>query len=55
MKNKLKHLFEDYLYSDHVYNGLFKEPKEDIINLLTNIRTNKKNEIKYFIDIFIKK
>ncbi len=33
MKNKIKQLFEDYVYSDHVHDGLFKKPKDDIIEL----------------------
>ena len=33
MKNKIKELFEDYVYSDHGHDGLFKKPKEDIIEL----------------------
>jgi hypothetical protein len=33
MKNKIKQLFEDYVYSDRVHDGLFRKPKEDIIDL----------------------
>ena len=33
MKNKTKQLFEDYVYSDRVHDGLFKKPKKDIIDL----------------------
>ena len=33
MKNKIRQLFEDYIYSDRVHDGLFKRPKEDIIDL----------------------
>ncbi len=43
MKNKIKLLFEDYLYSDKVHDGLFKNPKEDIVNLFKQYYDKKKN------------
>ena len=42
MKNKIHLLFEDYLYSDQVHNGLFDKPKEDIINLFRDYADKKK-------------
>ena len=54
MKNKIKQLFEDYLYSDHVHNGLFKQPKEDIINLF-KLYSNKKNDAINKIINFVRK
>ena len=43
MKNKIKELFEDYVYSDHVHDGLFKKPKEDIIELSKAFNDMKKD------------
>ena len=54
MKNKIKQLFEDYIYSDHIHNGLFKQPKEDIINLLKSYNDKKKDAL-YKIIKFVKK
>ena len=51
MKNKIHLLFEDYLYSDKVHDGLFRKPKEDIIELLKNYNDKKKeaaNKISKF-------
>ena len=53
MKNKIKDLFEDYLYSDKVHNGLFNNPKKDIINLLKNY-SDKKKEAAQKINKFVK-
>ena len=54
MKNKIKQLFEDYLYSDHVHNGLFKEPKDEIINM-SKAYNDKKNDAIDKIIKFVKK
>ena len=43
MKNRLKQLLEDYVYSDRVHDGLFKKPKEDIINLFRDYHDKKKD------------
>ena len=43
MKNKIKQLFEDYVYSDHVHDGLFKKPKNDIIELSKEYDDKKKD------------
>ena len=53
MKNKIKQLFEDYIYSDRVHDGLFKKPKEDIIDLLKNYH-DKKREAAQKISNFVK-
>ena len=42
MKNKIHLLFEDYLYSDKVHDGLFRNSKEDIINLFKQYYDKKK-------------
>ena len=42
MKNKIHLLFEDYLYSDKVHEGLFNKSKEDIINLFRDYADKKK-------------
>ena len=44
MKNKLHLLLEDYVYSDKVHDGLFKQPKDDIIDLLKNYYDLKNDE-----------
>lgn len=43
MKNKIHLLFDDYIYSDKVHDGLFGKPKEDIINLLRDAYDRKKD------------
>lgn len=43
MKNKIKELFEDYVYSDRVHNGLFNEPKEQIIDLFKTYNDKRKD------------
>ena len=53
MKIKIKNIFEDYVYSDKVHNGLFKDPKERIIELFNNY-SNKKKEAADKIAKFIK-
>ena len=53
MKNKIKQLFEDYIYSDRVHDGLFKKPKEDIIDLLKNYN-DKKRDAAQKIATFVK-
>ena len=42
MKNKIHLLFEDYVYSDRVHDGLFQKPKEDIVNLFRDYSDRKK-------------
>ena len=42
MKNKIHLLFEDYVWSDKVHEGLFKTPKEDIINTFKQYADKKK-------------
>ena len=54
MKNKIKQLFEDYLYSDHVHNGLFKEPKDDIIKMLKGYNDKRNDAINKIVN-FVKK
>ena len=54
MKNKIKQLFEDYIYSDHVHNSLFKEPKEAIIDLIKSYNYMKKDSIDKIIQ-FVRK
>ena len=55
MKNKIHLLFEDYVWSDKVHEGLFKTPKEDIINTFKQYAdkkkdtTNKRTIFKKFI------
>ena len=51
MKNKIHLLFEDYLYSDKVHEGLFDKSKNDIINLFKDYSDKKKeaaNKISKF-------
>ena len=43
MQDKLKNLFDDYIYSDKVHKGLFQKPKEDIINLANDYDSRRKN------------
>ena len=54
MKNKIKQLFEDYVYSDRVHDGLFKKPKEDIIDLFKNY-DDKRRDAAQKIAKFVKK
>ena len=54
MKNKLKDLFEDYVYSDTVHGGLFKEPKDKIIDLFKEYNDKKKDAAQK-ISKFVKK
>ena len=54
MKNKIHLLFEDYVWSDKVHEGLFRKPKEDIINLFKQ-QLDKKKEAADKISNFIKK
>ena len=49
MKNKIKQLFEDYIYSDHVHDGLFKQPKEDIIDMSKLYNEKKNNALNNII------
>ena len=52
MKNKIHLLFEDYLYSDKVHEGLFDKSKNDIINLFKDYSDKKKeaaNKISKFV------
>ena len=53
MKNKIHTLFEDYVYSDKIHDGLFKEPKNQIIDLFNTYYNNKKDKAKRISD-FIK-
>ena len=53
MKNKIHTLFEDYVYSDKIHDGLFTEPKNQIIDLLNTHYNNKKDKAKKIAD-FIK-
>ena len=46
MKNKIKQLFEDYVYSDRVHDGLFKKTKEDIIDLCKAYNDKRKEAIQ---------
>jgi hypothetical protein len=51
MKNKIHLLFEDYLYSDKMHDGLFHKSKDDIINLFRDYADKKKeaaNKISNF-------
>ena len=54
MKNKIHLLFEDYIYSDKVHNGLFDESKTDIIYLFKDY-SDKKKEAANKISKFTKK
>ena len=54
MKNKIHLLFEDYLYSDKVHEGLFDKNKNDIINLFKDY-SDKKKEAANKISSFAKK
>ena len=54
MKNKIHLLFEDYLYSDKVHEGLFDKNKNDIINLFKDY-SDKKKEAANKISRFAKK
>ena len=52
MKNKIKNLFEDYVYSERVHDGLFKKPKDDIIDLAKAFDNRKRDaakKISYFV------
>ena len=57
MKEKMKNLLDDYLYSDNIHQGLFKKPKEDIINLFKNYDDKRKDagqKINKFVKGLIK-
>ena len=54
MKNKIHLLFEDYIWSDKVHEGLFKSPKEDLINIFKLYSEKKKNAADK-ISNFVKK
>ena len=54
MKNKIHLLFEDYIWSDKVHEGLFKNPKEDLINIFKQY-SDKKKEAADKISNFVKK
>ena len=54
MKNKIKELFEDYVYSDRVHNGLFNEPKEQIIDLFRTYNDKRKDAAQKICN-FVKK
>ena len=43
LKNKMKHLLNDYIFSDKVHQGLFLKPKEDIINLFKDYDKKRKD------------
>ena len=52
MKDKLKNLLDDYIYTDKVHNGLFQKPKEDIIHLFKvydDKRKNSQQKIRKFV------
>ena len=53
MKNKIHLLFEDYVYSDKIHDGLFRDSKDDIINLFKEYY-NKKKEAADKISKFTK-
>jgi hypothetical protein len=53
MKNKIHLLFDDYVYSDKIHEGLFNDAKNDIINLLKEYN-NKKIEAADKINQFVK-
>ena len=54
MKNKIRQLFEDYIYSDRVHDGLFKKPKENIIDLIKTYDSKKRDNAKKIAN-FVKK
>jgi hypothetical protein len=54
MKNKIHLLFDDYVYSDKIHEGLFNNAKNDIINLLKEYN-NRKLEAADKISQFAKK
>ena len=49
MKNKIRELFEDYIYSDSVHHGLFEQPKNDIINFFNTYNDKKNNALDKII------
>ena len=53
MKDKIKSLLYNYIYSDKVHQGLFKKPKEEIIKLFKEYDDKKKNSQKKICD-FVK-
>jgi hypothetical protein len=53
MKNKMKNLLEDYLYTDKIHQDQFNKPKQDIINLFKNY-DDKKKEAAQKINQFVK-
>ena len=54
MKNKIHLLFEDYVWSDKIHEGLFKSPKEDLVNIFKQ-SSDKKKEAADKISNFVKK
>ena len=42
MKNKIHLLFDDYIWSDKIHEGLFRSPKEDLINIFKQYSDKKK-------------
>ena len=46
MKTKINNLFDDYIYSDKVHKGIFKKPKEDLLNLFKQYNDMKKDAAK---------
>jgi len=60
MKNKIYLLFDEYIYSDKVYDGPFGKQKKDIINLLRDaydrkkVATNIISELAKTIDLVMK-
>ena len=42
MKNKMKNLLDDYIYSDKIHQDLFNKPKNEIVNLFKNYDDKKK-------------
>ena len=53
MTNKLTDLLEDYIYTDRVHSALFKQPKEDLINL-AKVYNDKRKEAAQKISNFVK-
>lgn len=54
MTNKLTDLLEDYIYTDRVHSALFKQPKEDLINL-AKVYNDKRKEAAQKISNFVKR
>ena len=53
MKNKIKILFDDYLYSDNIHENLIAQPVDDILELMNNY-TKKKAKMAKKINKFAK-